>query len=295
VIGEGDTGGEVDKNTKKERKMKKKIGLLFIMVIMLLSPVLMGCEGGIAQELYDQVMTQLNQAKEQLEKAQEEKQEIQETKEQVQSAYDKAEEKIDELETLINSLKSQYELAEGTPAEIAEKIVKNYHDTHVYSKTDLFICSDMSAEVWNMLKAQGISAVIVVGDKDGAISDIIYSDHAWVLAEVGSGEYLALETTGGHSVSKDENPYYYQGWTFSSPYDLNSYNNLVREYNVRVSIRNRINDEANAVAEEHNQSTNPTTAERLKAVYDKLVELREEQEDELNKIKAEIDSLATAL
>lgn len=275
--------------------MKKKIVILLLAVIMLLSIVLVGCEGGIAQELYDQVMAQLNQAKEQLEKAQQEKQEIQDTKEQVESAYNKAEEKIGELEALINNLRSQYEPTNETLAQKAERIVKNYHDTHVYSKTDLFICSDMSAEVWNTLKAQGITSVIVVGDKDGAVSDIIYCDHAWVLADVDSGQKLALETTGGYAVSQADNPFYYRGWTFSDPRNLKDYNRLVREYNVRVSIRNQINDEANEVAALHNASTNQTEADKWQAVYDKLVELREEQEAELIQIKAQIDSLATAL
>jgi hypothetical protein len=73
------------------------------------------------------------------------------------------------------------------------------------------------------------------------------------------------------------------------------YNQLIREYNIRVVIRNQINGEANEVAEEHNQATSQTTADKLKAVYDKLIELRGQQEAELNNILVQINGLAAEL
>ena len=80
---------------------------------------------------------------------------------------------------------------------------------------------------------------------DTAITDILQSDHAWVLATVAPGEYLALETTGGYVVKKSENPLYYRGWSFNSPADLKSHNDMVKEYNTRVGFRNQLNTEAN--------------------------------------------------
>lgn len=47
--------------------------------------------------------------------------------------------------------------------------------------------------------------------------------------------------------------------------------------------------------EEHNRATNQQTADKLKAVYDKLKELLDEQEAQMNNIHAEIKGLATAL
>jgi hypothetical protein len=142
----------------------------------------------------------------------------------------------------------------------------------------------MASEVWNMLKAQAISAVVVVGDKDNVIGDILQSDHAWVLADIGPGQYLALETTGGYAVQKTENPLYYIGWSFSSPAELKSYNDWVKEYNVRVGFRNLLNNEANEAFTAGNN-----------AVYTKLVELRTAQETELNKLMAKIKALATPI
>jgi len=49
------------------------------------------------------------------------------------------------------------------------------------------------------------------------------------------------------------------------------------------------------VIKEHNQATNQQTADKLKAVYDKLSDLIDAQEAELNKIKSNIDGLATEL
>jgi uncharacterized protein YoxC len=275
--------------------MPQKVLLALIMAVFLLSFVLVGCMGGISQEQYEGIAHQLVKAKEEIATLQDETQELLAQKQAVEADLQIAQAKIDELQGQVGGLKEQYELIGTTPAEAAEKIVKYYHQTHVYSTYDLFVCSDMASEVWNMFKAQGIDAIIVVGNKDTAITDIIQSNHAWVLAEVAPGEYLALETTGGFVVPKSENALYYRGWYFDSPADLKSYNQLVREYNIRVGIRNEIAAEDGEVVDEHNQATSQSTADKLKAVHDKLMELIEQQEADLNNIKSEIERLAAQL
>ncbi len=279
--------------------MHRKVLLALITAVFLLSFLLAGCGGGIPQAQYDQVIDQIKEAQAQAQAQVTELQsEIEDLKAQGTAAATElktTQAKVAELQGQISELKEQYELVGATPVETAENIVRNYHETHVYSTWDLFVCSDMASEVWNMLKAQGIKAVMVVGNKDTAIGDIIQSDHAWVLAEVAPGNYLALETTGGFAVPESENPLYYRGWSFGSPADLKANNDLVKEYNVRVEIRNQIAAEANEVIEEHNQATNQTTADKLKAVYDKLVEVRDKQEAEMNNIHDEINGLATEL
>jgi len=275
--------------------MKKKAALVLTAVAVLLSFLLAGCQSGIPQELYDQLGAQLNTAKEQLAAVQDEFQDIQAEKEAVADEFEAAQAEVAELEGQIDELLEQYELVGATKAETAENIVRNYHETHVYSMTDLFVCSDMASEVWNMLKAQDIDAIIVVGNKDAVITDILQSNHAWVLAEVAPGEYLALETTAGYAVPKGQNPRYYYGWYFDSPSELKSNNKLVREYNVRIDIHNDIVAESHEVLDEYNQATNQTTADKLEAVYNKLIELIEAQEAELDKIKSDIDELASVL
>ncbi len=275
--------------------MQRKVLMGLITVVFLLLFVLVGCMGGVSQEQYDAIAAQLVKAKEQVAQLQDEKGNLQAEKEAVAAELQAAQAQITELQGQVGGLKEQYELVGATPAKTAEKIVKYYHETHVYSQYDFFVCSDMASEVWNMLKAQGINAVIVVGNKDAAIGDILQSKHAWVLAEVAPGEYLALETTGGYVVPESENALYYRGWSFDSPAKLKANNQLVREYNVRVGIINQIVAEANEVRDEHNQATNQPTADKLKAVYDKLIELIEQQEAEMNNLLAEINGLATEL
>jgi outer membrane murein-binding lipoprotein Lpp len=276
--------------------MKKKILLALITAIILLSVTLVGCQaGGVAKDVYDKVATELKEIQSKYTDALTKYDELKAEKAAVDAELQKAQAKINELQGQVGGLKEQATLTGATPAETAAKIVKNYIETHVYSTIDYFICSDMASEVWNMLKAQGIKAVIVVGNKDASISNILQSDHAWVLAEVGPGEWLALEATGGYVVTKSKNPLYYRGWSFDSPTSLKSHNELVREYNTRVGFRNQIAAEDNKVIEEHNRATDPTTADKLEAVHNKLVELIKQQEAALNNLMNEITRLATPL
>ncbi len=111
----------------------------------------------------------------------------------------------------------------GRNIALVKEIIEKYHATHTYSLNDLYVCGDMSSDVWDMLKTQGINAKIEIGNVDQDISDIKDSNHAWVLAEVAPGSWVALETTGGYLVCSNENycpvnnPRYYSGWSFDSP------------------------------------------------------------------------------
>jgi outer membrane murein-binding lipoprotein Lpp/predicted Fe-Mo cluster-binding NifX family protein len=276
--------------------MKKKILLALIIAVLLLSFILTGCQtAGITQAQYDQLAAQLKDSQAKITEAQNDLTKLQSEKSAVDAQLKDALATINSLKGQVGGLKEQATLTGATPAETAAKIVKNYIETLVYSTIDYFICSDMASEVWNMLKAQGIKAVIVVGNKDTAISNILQSDHAWVLAEVGPGEHLALEATGGYVVTKSDNRLYYRGWSFDSPTSLKSHNELVREYNTRVSIIMDIQNEAKLVADEHDRSTDPVTADKLLAVYNKLVEVRDKMDAELKNIKAELEGLANPL
>lgn len=258
-----------------------------------MSVILTGCQSGVSQDMYDSVVEQVNSAQDTIAQLQDEVADLNEAKEAAEEDLQEAMDTIDALQVQISSMAGQYDLTGETTVETVINIIEYYHDTHAYSVADLFVCSDMAAEVWSMLKAQGIDSLIVVGNKDTAINDIILSDHAWLLAEVGEGQYLAVETTGGYVVYENENPLYYQGWYFDSPADMKSYNELVREYNVRVEIRNYLATEVNKAAEAYNQSSNPTESARLLAVYEKLLEIEEALEADILAVEATINSLAT--
>ena len=279
--------------------MKKKKRLVIIGVI-ILAAILVGYSlGGNPQAEYDRVNTELTASQAKIAELQKELQaEISKPVEPsgtVDAELETSEAKIVELQNQIITLQEQYELVGKTPTETAENIIEYYHQTHVYSTWDMFVCSDMSSEVWNMLKAQGINSIVAIGNIDSAVGDIIQSDHAWVMAEVSPGEYLALETTAGYAVPKSQNPLYYRGWYFDSPAKIKANNQLVWEYNTMVDIHNQIVTEDSKVVEEHNRAPNQNTAEKLEAVHDKLSELIKAQQAEMSKIKSEIDGLATEL
>jgi len=275
--------------------MKQKILMVLATVILLTSLMLSGCSGGstvtvtntttattslttgVSQADYDSLQTQLTQA--------------QADKAAAQTGLQAANAEVNSLKAQVAALKAQYEFTGGTLAETAARLVSNYHATHVYSTTDYFICGDMASEVWNMLKAQGISAVIVVGNIGNAITDILQSNHAWVLATVDNGAKLALETTGGNAVLMSENALYYRGWAFTSPTDLKAINDLKREYNVRVEFRNLLANEVNNAADLYNS----TQQDKYLTLYDKLKELMDGQEAKLLQLQTQINGLATVL
>lgn len=158
---------------------------------------------------------------------------------------------VAELQSEINKLKEQYELVGDAPTETAQNIVERYHETHIYSEYDFFVCSDMALDVWDMLKAQGINAIIQIGNVKSGAKDITDADHAWVLAEVSPGSYLALETTGGYAVWGDDNPLYFKGWSFDNPREYKRFVELKHEYNVTASIINALIDKAKIASNEY--------------------------------------------
>ncbi len=103
---------------------------------------------------------------------------------------------------------SDFQLRGKTEAETAQNVVRLYHDTHVYIE-DVYMCSNMAVDLWDMLEAQGINSLIV-----------IYADHCWILAEVEPGKYLACDATTGLTYKASAVPDYYKGWGFSNPTEV---------------------------------------------------------------------------
>ena len=255
--------------------MIKSYKLALIAIALLLTCLMAGCMGGgIPQAQYDslkaQLEAQLEAAQAQVDQLQGEIGDVQQQQEsagnQLNAQLKAAQAEIARLNSQIGGLEQQHELVGKTPAETAENIVRHYHETHTYSIIDLFVCGDMAADVWNMLKAQGINALIQVGNVETGAADIVDSNHAWVLAEVSPGNYLALETTAGFVVPQGENALYYQGWSFATPKDYKRYSELLREYNVRVNVINQLQD----------------TAKQAHSEYEKAVDTYNELVDEFN-------------
>jgi len=245
--------------------MKLKV-ISTLIIVVLFTTLITGC--GVSQEDYDRVKAQLTTSeaivtglqneikglKEQREIAEAELKvseakliELQNETEELKKQYKivdnqlrASEAKLVESQSENIQLREQYEIVGDTPVETAENIVRYYHETHIYSEYDFFVCSDMALDVWNMLKTQDIKALIQIGNVDIGAESIAEANHAWVLAECYPGQYLALETTGGYIVKDD--PLYYRGWSFDNPREYKRLVELMREYNIRVSIIKKLEE-----------------------------------------------------
>jgi len=207
--------------------IKSKAVLILMITAVLLSCLFVGC--GVPQEEYDKVNAQLGASQAQVT-------ELQRKYSNVNTDLRDSEARVVELQSEIRGLKEQYEIVGETPIETAGNIVKWYHETHIYSKYDFFVCSDMALDVWNMLKAQGIDALIQIGNVETGAENITEANHAWVLAEASPGQYLALETTAGYLVWREDNPLYYQGWSFDNPREYKRFVELKQELNTLADI-----------------------------------------------------------
>ncbi|RQD80918.1 MAG: hypothetical protein D5R96_07775 [Methanocalculus sp. MSAO_Arc2] len=119
---------------------------------------------------------------------------------------------------------------------------------------DIFVCGDMSIDVWNMVETAGINAKIKVGDPENPkLTDLSKATHAWVLAETSPGKWVALETTAGY-ISYDDG--YYWGWSFDSPRELRTYLSLIKQYNAQLKVVEREINNYNQKVAEYNSAIN---------------------------------------
>ena len=113
---------------------------------------------------------------------------------------------------------------------VVQDIAKDYYKTHTYSKVDFFVCSDMSIDVWNLIKSKGIDAKIMAGNINKNLSKsegweyIRQMDHTWVLAQINSTKWVAVEATGGFIVK--DNQSYFEGISFDSPKEFKEFAEL---------------------------------------------------------------------
>lgn len=148
-----------------------------------------------------------------------------------------------EYETLSNFSEADEQVSEKI-SEI-EKIASDYHKQHIYTEIDLFVCTDMSIEIWNLLKSKNISSKICVGNIETKPSnyssyaqEIDMMNHAWVLAMASENSYVAIETTGGYIVygyneglvSDNISSNYYNYPCFDTPRQFKSFLDLRSDY-----------------------------------------------------------------
>lgn len=115
-------------------------------------------------------------------------------------------------------------------------IAHQYHKTHTYIDNDVFDCDNMAQDMWNILKTEGFNSKIVLGNTEH-IGDLTIEDcdHVWLLVKVSSNEWLAVETTNGEVIYKENNEHYYKGFFFDNPKNYRNFVNLYEDYNYQYA------------------------------------------------------------
>ena len=210
---------------------------------------------------------------------------------------------------------------------LCEQIAAEYYDSHTYSKNDVYDCDNMAQDIWDMLKAKGINARIAVGyiesAEDGRIADentvhensdsgslgqieipnpvygttnILNSsaidsfNHAWVLAEVYPGSWLAIECTAGYTVHMDENEIYYQGLTFSNPRNYRSFLSLYSDWKAKSLDYENERQSYNELVRSYNNASASKQASMESGIKISQHELQEKEEAFL-KTDSELNAL----
>lgn len=144
------------------------------------------------------------------------------------------------------------ESQEDTNIRVLRQIVEDYHKIHTYSLYDYFVCADMAQDVWNIVETQGMRALLVAGNIKNPDAGWKDYDHAWVIVEAAPRQWIALETTGGFLVYKNNNLNYYRGIFFENPKDLKTNMDLRRDYNNEIERSSAIVSQYNAKVSEYN-------------------------------------------
>jgi TPR repeat protein len=179
---------------------------------------------------------------------------------------------------------------------IVSEIVSNYHKTHTYvgtqtgAKADIFVCGDMACDVWNMIETKGIKARIQIGNVKTKIKSLLDADHAWVMAEVSPGKWLALETTGGDIIRFNENNKYYVGHSFSDPKEYKEYSTLAREYNTAIGKERNAVKDYNQMVNQYNGAGDPTNV-RLTSELDRKAAVVDSRRADLQEVAGRLKTL----
>ena len=226
-----------------------------------------------------------------------------------------------------NSPISQDRIQTDKNIRVCEQIATEYSNSHTYSTDDVYDCDNMAQDVWNMLKAKGINARIAAGNFESAgdsriaNGNIIHEspdsgnlgeievpgrmygsmnvsnsntidgfNHAWVLAEVSPGLWLAIECTGGYIVYSDENEKYYQGLTFSNPGNYRSFLSLHRDWKIKALDYEAERSYYNELIKSYNNASQPEQI-TMKSGIDVAQRTLSEKEQAFFKTDSELNAL----
>lgn len=128
----------------------------------------------------------------------------------------------------------------GAKEEICRAVVTNFVATHKYAPGS-FVCVEFAAGVWWELMRKGVNARVRIGSTD--IASINSPNHAWVMAEMSPGIWIAIEPQKG-IVYPEQGSLYYRGFDFAGDAEVRQHNRCLadlrearRIYNEEVEKR----------------------------------------------------------
>jgi hypothetical protein len=199
------------------------------------------------------------------------------------------------------------ESQEDTNIRVLRQIVEDYHKIHSYNLDDYFICADMAQDVWNIVDTRGMRALLVAGNIKNPAAGWKEYNHSWVIVETAPRQWVALETTGGFLVYKNNNPNYYRGIFFENPRELKNNMDLRRDYNNGIVRYETMVNQYTAKKSEYNTEQNYYRSladsynndyagkDLTPAEYNESVKIKnslDSEEMKLVRVKAEMDQLS---
>jgi hypothetical protein len=141
---------------------------------------------------------------------------------------------------------------EYTNISVLEQIVEDFHKTNAISGiSDICSHARLAQDLWGLVNAKGVRALLVGGDADNPAADWTNYDRTWVVAEVLPGQWVALDATMGTLVYRQDNPLYYTGIIFENPADMQTWIRLRPVYFTQLKKVETIRQQRNATMEEY--------------------------------------------
>ena len=127
----------------------------------------------------------------------------------------------------------------GPKEEICAEVVANFVARHT-SIPEHFVCVEFAAGVWHELMKKGVQAKVRFGST--GIASIHQADHAWVMAEVSPGNWLAIVPQRG-VVYPESGSAYYRGYDFSDDGPVREYNRAIQaHWNAWIKYNEEVKD-----------------------------------------------------
>jgi hypothetical protein len=137
------------------------------------------------------------------------------------------------------------EAAVASNALILDRILAEYCKTNTRVGEGVFFSAESAIAVWDMVTAKGLPAKLQIGNVHQNIASPSDIDHAWVMAAVSPGNWLALDPVAQKVVYRQQNERYYSGYAFPAPDELNVSLSLLGEYQAAAVRRQQAVDDYN--------------------------------------------------